>query len=65
MIDARELTADEIDGVTGGLALSFIALNPQPIPPGRTDFAGLRTGLPLSIRMPGCPGPIILPPNPC
>ena len=62
----RELTIDEIDSVTGGLAFSFLALNPQPIPPGRIDFAQFQTALPLGFpRAPGCPGPVILPPSPC
>lgn len=52
----RELSTQELDSVTGGWAMSWVALNLQPIPPGYT--AGL-------YYTPGCPGPIILPPNPC
>jgi hypothetical protein len=61
---ACELAADELDVVSGGLAMHFVALNPQPIPPGRSDFGSF--GLSLRIpRTPGCPGPLPLPPNPC
>ena len=29
----RELSTQELDSVTGGWAMSWVALNPQPIPP--------------------------------
>jgi hypothetical protein len=52
----RMLTTQEREAVTGGWAMSWVALNPQPIPPGH--IAGL-------LYTPGCPGPIVLPPSPC
>jgi len=64
-VQLRVLAADELDTVTGGLSLSFAALNPQPIPPGRLDFALLHQGALALPRLPGCPGPVILPPSPC
>jgi hypothetical protein len=54
----RELSAQELDSVTGGWAMTWVALNPQPIPPGYTSYT-------YYSYTPGCPGPVILPPSPC
>jgi len=51
----RELTTQERESVAGGWAFSYVALNPQPIPPGYARLS----------YTPGCPGPIVLPPSPC
>ena len=54
----RELTTQEQEAVEGGWAMSWAALNPQPIPPGYTGYT-------YYSYTPGCPGPIVLPPSPC
>ena len=51
----RELSTQELDSVTGGWAMSWVALNPQPIPPGRFDL-GFGGSLHLILGpTPGCP----------
>ena len=58
--DRAELSLSALDAVSGGLAmnLNFTALNPQPIPPGRLDWAMLNPQpLPPKLKGPGCPGP--------
>ena len=67
-MNSQLLILDEarLDEVNGGIALQRVALNPQPIPPGRPDFGGLGHGLILHLPgNPGCPGPLPLPPSPC
>ncbi len=56
--DLAELSLFALDAVSGGLALNFGPLNPQPIPPGRLDWAMLNPQpLPPQLHGPGCPGP--------
>jgi hypothetical protein len=56
--DLAELSLSALDAISDGLAMNFSALNPQPIPPGRTDWAML-VPQPLAPlwKGPGCPGP--------
>lgn len=60
------MSDDELAEVAGGAKFNMVALNPQPIPPGRINLAALNP-------QPLPPGPINLvglnpqplPPNPC
>jgi hypothetical protein len=54
-----------LDDVSGGTSYQHVALNPQPIPPGRIELGGSHTLSLYLPRNPGCPGPKILPPSPC
>jgi hypothetical protein len=62
----RILNDIQLDAVAGGITAQQVALNPQPIPPGRFELGSLHAGLSLTLpRNPGCPGPRLLPPSPC
>ena len=53
------LTDTQLDAVAGGISFQQVALNPQPIPPGRTYFAAFSHSAGLHLpRTPGCPGPV-------
>ena len=53
------LTDNELDTVSGGIIFQHVALNPQPIPPGRTELATFHHSSGLNLpRGPGCPGPV-------
>ena len=60
----RELTGTELESIVGGFSVTFAALNPQPIPPGRIDYLSFLHHLgptpsppPGFPRNPGDPGP--------
>ena len=60
MIQISNLTDIELDAVAGGIIFQQVALNPQPIPPGRTEFAAFHHSSGPSLpRNPGCPGPVL------
>jgi hypothetical protein len=59
-LNEQMITTEELESVVGGFGLSFAALNPQPIPPGRGNFGvnfGALNPQPIPLRTPGCPGP--------
>jgi hypothetical protein len=55
----QTLNDTDLAQVDGGVKLQYVALNPQPIPPGREmAFGNFRTGFPIHLpHNPGDPGP--------
>jgi hypothetical protein len=60
MNQSFKLTEIELESVAGGIIFQQVALNPQPIPPGRSEFAAFHHSSGLNLpRTPGCPGPVL------